>query len=136
MKTRLPPISATCSSRIHFVLKAQEKKEVEALAILEIEKPVSQHEVPTKEMGSNVSMKRDKWISIKNSGKAAPVYAKWTDEDEQKLKDLESGSTITIEETQLGRLKAERNSEFEAVVRGYSEVEYGEFVKRARAEWV
>ena len=60
---------------------------------------------------------------------------KWTDEEEQKLKELQSsGSSITLADTQLGRIKKERQSEFEADLRGYSKEEYNKFIKRVRPE--
>ena len=47
------------------------------------------------------------WIGILETGADPPPYKKWTEEDERKLNDLKSAD-IDIEDTALGRYKANR----------------------------
>ena len=79
----------------------------------ELEKLVYCYRIPKTNMGNQES-RRQKWREIKAQNKAPPQYKKWIDEDKARLLRLSQTKNIPLEDTVLGRLKAQRTAEFEA----------------------
>lgn len=99
-----------------------EKNENAALAILqngqaidnlkkaELEVLFAWHGIPKNEQGTNMKERTSKWRAIVASKKEAPSYQKWTDEEEQKLKNLHNVD-VPMKDTAVGRLQALRRRE-------------------------
>lgn len=117
-----------------------ERREREAVAILEKELPVSQltnahlekllawHGVQKNKMGK-ADERRQKWMVMKDQKKPPPQFEKWTEEDERKLEELKS-SEINISDTALGRLQQTNMRQFKATFNSMSPGSKREYIRK------
>jgi hypothetical protein len=67
--------------------------------------------------------KLEKWLEICKDQKQPPMYEKWTDEDENALKEA-SREDIDTGDTALGRLEAQRKKEFRLISKKFTQTEW------------
>jgi hypothetical protein len=103
-----------------LALLEQEGRTIESYSVKDLDVLLGWHQL--KITGWKKEQKLAKWKDVVESLKQPPPYAKWTDEDEQRLVVLQS-DVIGIEDTVLGRQVALRKREFEAATLCFSREE-------------
>ncbi len=88
------------------------------------------HQVPKATEGK-AKVKRKKWQDISESGQAAKIYKKWSDEEETKLNCLKL-EAINIADTALGRLKKENMNQMKATIENITKEKRMHFYKSYR----
>jgi hypothetical protein len=89
-------------------------KPVESLVVNELDLLLAWHQTP-KTTGARKADKLEQWKAILADGRPPPLFAPWTDDDEERLRTLCSDE-IDIGDTQYGRESALKERELEAAV--------------------
>ena len=118
----------------------QEQREKEAFRVISLEKSTAKlnmkelekllywYRIPKSKMG-NLQRRREQWEEIKQTNRAPPTFRKWTSEEEVKLVQL-TATDIPLEETALGRMKAQRTAEFEATFASMPKEKQKEYIDK------
>ena len=94
------------------------------LTVKELDTLLSWHNI--KKIGDmSKEQKLEKWMQIQTEGRSPPNYEKWTDEDENALKEA-SRTHIGIGDTAVGRLEERRMREFKQTVAKFTPEEWAE----------
>ena len=104
------------------------EKSTAKLNMKELEKLLYWYRIPKSKMG-NLQRRREQWEEIKQTNRAPPTFRKWTSEEEVKLVQL-TATDIPLEETALGRMKAQRTAEFEATFASMPKEKQKEYIDK------
>ncbi len=96
-----------------LVILGQEKA-VQSLTVKELEVLLAWHQAP-KVTGAKKADKLVQWQNIVAKGKAPPLFARWTDDDEERMQSLAAGG-VSIGDTHYGREASLKERELEAAV--------------------